>query len=49
MFVRNVLQMSVKSICVLTSVSCFISLLSFCVVDIFTGESGVLKSPTISV
>ena len=33
----------------MTSVSSLISLLSFCLVDLSIGESGVLKSPTISV
>ena len=41
--------MSVESICVMTSVSSLISLLSFCLVDLSIGESGMLKSPTISV
>ena len=31
------------------TVSCLISLLSFCLVDLSIGEHGVLKSPTISV
>ena len=33
----------------MTSVSSLTSLLSFCLVDLSIGESGVLKSPTISV
>ena len=41
--------MSVKSILVIPSVSSLISLLIFCLTDLFIGESGVLKSPTISV
>ena len=41
--------MSVKSICLIRSVSLLISLLSFCLVDVSFGKSGVLKSPVISV
>ena len=33
----------------ITSVSSLISLLSFCLTDLSSSESGVLKSPTISV
>ena len=33
----------------MTSVSSLMSLLSFCLVDLFVGENGVSKSPTISV
>ena len=33
----------------MTSVSSLFSLLSFCLVDLTIGESGMLKSPTISV
>ena len=33
----------------MTSVSSLISLLSFCLVDLSIGKSGVFKSPTISV
>ena len=41
--------MSVKPNCTITSISSFVSLLSFCLVFLSSGESGVLKSPTISV
>ena len=44
------LQVSVKSICFTTSVSFFtMSLFSFCFQDLSIDESGVLKSPTITV
>ena len=41
--------MSVKSIWFIISVSSLISLLSFCLVGLSIGKTGMLKSPTISV
>ena len=41
--------MSLKSICVITSVSSLISLLNFCLADLSSGENGELTSSTISV
>ena len=41
--------MSVRSIWFITYVSSLISLLSFCLVDLSICESGVVKSPNISV
>ena len=46
---QNVLYISVKSICFITSVSFTVSLFTFCFHDLSIGESGVLKSPTIIV
>ena len=47
-FEWNILYVSVKPNWVITSVSSFVSLLSFCLVVQSSVESGVLKSPTIS-
>jgi hypothetical protein len=44
-----VLLISIKSICFITSGSVYVSLISFCFQDLFIGETGVLKSPTIIV
>ena len=41
--------MSIRSIWFIISDSSLISLLSFCLVDLSTGEIGVLKPPTIRV
>ena len=49
MFEWNILQMSVKSIQVISSVSSLISLLSFCLVDLSIGKSELLMSLTIGV
>ena len=49
MFGWNVLYVSVKSVLVITSVKSLISMLGFCLADLFLGEIGVLKSSTISV
>ena len=49
MFELKILYISINSIWVITSLRSLTSLLSFCLVYLSKGESGVLKSPTISV
>ena len=45
----KVLKISIRSICSNVSFKFYVSLLILCFDDLSTGESGVLKSPTIVV